>query len=234
MARPSEKTPLQREGGDRLQRGTGPPPSPFFGPPSDRGYSPQAVATGESHEGVGLPPDPALVVAVLPRALPEWGEVAELAGPCPCPWVPSCLLLCRQLPPSPASPGARTPELVALGFAAPHPWGAPGTHGTSARGKAGSVCQSILGITHHQHPHEMHPHIPHQGSTLMLGLGTPGAGGASQDHPGGDAELLVATPGFLLELQICHCDPRAGTARRGTQLTVLWLLLLPVPTCRST
>lgn len=64
--------------------------------------------------------------------------------------------------------------------------------------------------------------------------GTPGAGAASHDHPGGDAELLVATPGFLLELQICHRDPRAGMARRGTQLTVLWLLLLPVPTCRST
>lgn len=135
-------------------------PNPTSSPPSSGGHSPQALAAGESHEGAGLPPDPALVVAVLPCALPEQGKVAEPGGPCPCPWVPSCPLLRRQLPPSPAPPEPAPPGWWLQGSLSP--LGAPGTHTpgwapTAAPDEVGSVCQSTMGVTHRQHPRKVHP-----------------------------------------------------------------------------
>lgn len=58
-----EDPAANRGGRVGVQRGAAPQP------PWQCGYSPQALAAGESGEGAGLPPDPALVVAVLPRAL---------------------------------------------------------------------------------------------------------------------------------------------------------------------
>lgn len=66
VALPSEKTPLQRALG---VRGCSTPCPAHQGLRGE--HSPQALAAGEGCKGVGLPPEPALVVAVLPCALPE-------------------------------------------------------------------------------------------------------------------------------------------------------------------
>lgn len=158
--------------------------------------------------------------------------------------------------PSPAPLGPHPPPGCWLWGSLPVTLGvrpAPGWAPTAASGKAGSTCQSILGVTHHQHPREEHPPVAQQGSTPVHGLGPPGAGG----HPKGTQVEKLSCWWPLLDFGIYksatttpklarhgtawhnvawhrHGMAWYGTARRGAQLTVLWLPLLPAPTCRST